>query len=103
MYVAASIALSGIEFGGFLSPIIIEQILRIFTWNTVFLLLGSQMALLSTLTLLFRHTKPRPGENQTDKSEKVKPVLIDTSVFKSPPLIIMYISAVILHFLGDFC
>ena len=108
---ATSIAISGIDIGGFLSPIIMEQLLTIFRWNTVFLLLGCFIAISSIAAITF---KPVDYSKENEKSESKSSVdfkesycandrkmsVIDTSIFKSPPIVILYVSAIILHFLG---
>ena len=109
---ATSIAITGIDIGGFVSPIIMEQLLTIFRWSTVFLFIGCFVAVSSVLSITFKpveHLKETPSEqNKKAKSdsendlylEKKRKPIIDTSVFKSPPIVILYVTAFIQHFMG---
>ena len=113
LFVAASVALSGIDFGGFLSPIILESLLTKLSLSSVFLLLGCLMAMCSIFTIVL---KPISKSDDDIKSDKIKesqaqcekkenessrrPVLIDRSVLTSPPIVIIYVASIILHVIG---
>ena len=114
LFVAASIALCGIDIGGFLSPIILERLLTSFDFSTVFLLLASLMAMFSVLTIIFKPVKlseetisikmngSKPSRDEKDHSILKERPMLDTTVLKSPPILIIYVASMVLHFLGNF-